>query len=409
MKKNLHDRLISADALTTVFLERKTLIPVLIGFPVLFSTNVERPMSYTFLKILCLCCFMQATAPPSLQAAWPDPAAPINLSEAGQSASSPRIAVDPSGIATAVWQRSNGSNTIIQSLTQTDPGVWPALDKTVDLSVTGQNASFPEIAINDFGIATAVWQRSNGTNTIIQSLTQTDPGVWPDPAESVDLSATGQNAYNPQIAVDPSGNATAVWSRYNGSNNVIQASYNFYGATITSLSPNFGPAEGRTSVTITGTNFIGVTDVKFGNASASNFTVHSDTSITAIAPPGIVGTVDVTIIAFSETSPITPDCQYTYQSQAQPPLPPSKFKGTVAFKKHAHKHKYHLKAHWKPSPSNVSLYRIYKRSKIVATVSADSKLVFKEHLLYKSSTKKFRVAAVNAQNEESTRKKLHVE
>jgi hypothetical protein len=45
-------------------------------------------------------------------------------------------------------------------------------------------------------------------------------GRWRPP---VDLSAAGQNAGIAQIAVDPRGNAVAIWRRSNGVNMIVQA------------------------------------------------------------------------------------------------------------------------------------------------------------------------------------------
>ena len=56
------------------------------------------------------------------------------------------------------------------------------------------------------------------------------------------------------------------------------------GPVIASLDPDHGPAEGGTSVTITGRNFTGATAVRFG-ANAATFTVDSDSQITAVPPP----------------------------------------------------------------------------------------------------------------------------
>jgi hypothetical protein len=38
-----------------------------------------------------------------------------------------------------------------------------------------------------------------------------------------DLSAAGQNAFNPEVAVDAQGNAIAVWRRFDGTNFIVQA------------------------------------------------------------------------------------------------------------------------------------------------------------------------------------------
>src|SRR5690348_1979394 len=54
-----------------------------------------------------------------------------------------------------------------------------------------------------------------------------EPG-WLAPA---DLSPPGQNATEPQVAVDASGDAVAVWARSDGSHQVIQASARPAGGT----------------------------------------------------------------------------------------------------------------------------------------------------------------------------------
>lgn len=60
------------------------------------------------------------------------------------------------------------------------------------------------------------------------------------------------------------------------------------------ISPHSGPKEGGTTVTITGVGLGNVASVKFGSTDAASFTVDSDTSITALSPPG-TGVVAVTV------------------------------------------------------------------------------------------------------------------
>ncbi len=75
--------------------------------------------------------------------------------------------------------------------------------------------------------------------------------------------------------------------------------------TVTGLSPATGPTAGGTVVTITGTNFIGTSQVDFGSVPAGSFRVNSNTSITATTPAEAAGTVDVTVsnAGASATSP----------------------------------------------------------------------------------------------------------
>jgi hypothetical protein len=63
---------------------------------------------------------------------------------------------------------------------------------------------------------------------------------------------------------------------------------------VTDLSPANGPDGGGTSVTISGCNFTGAKSVTFGGKPARSFLVNTDTSITAVSPPGS-GTVHVVV------------------------------------------------------------------------------------------------------------------
>ena len=80
---------------------------------------------------------------------------------------------------------------------------------------------------------------------------------------------------------------------------------------VTHVSPNKGPETGGTSVTITGANFGGATAVKFGSTSATGVKVVSETSITAVVPPG-TGTLDVTVITPGGTSATGSSDKFSY-------------------------------------------------------------------------------------------------
>ena len=77
------------------------------------------------------------------------------------------------------------------------------------------------------------------------------------------------------------------------------------------VSPASGTAAGGTAVTITGTGLSGATSVSFGGVPASTFTVNSDTSITAVTPPG-AGSVAVTVAAPGGVSPASTWGRFTY-------------------------------------------------------------------------------------------------
>ena len=84
---------------------------------------------------------------------------------------------------------------------------------------------------------------------------------------------------------------------------------------VTGVSPASGPTAGGNAVTITGTDFTDVSIVNFGSTPATSFTVDSDTQITAIAPAGTAGTVNVLVYAGGAgTSAASAADQYTYQA-----------------------------------------------------------------------------------------------
>ncbi len=99
--------------------------------------------------------------------------------------------------------------------------------------------------------------------------------------------------------------------------------------TIASLSPSFGPAEGSTQVTITGTGFTGATFVQFGVnnvllqpcASTTTlfcFTVVDDSHITVLAPSHPPGNVDVFVDNAAGFNATVPGDLYSYEGWIDP-------------------------------------------------------------------------------------------
>jgi hypothetical protein len=148
--------------------------------------------------------------------------APVTLSPPRKGARSPQIALDPQGGATAVWEQQFSG--VIESATRSSGGIWSA---PATLSATGVRADWPQVAVDSQGNATAVWagRASNGRRTQIQGRriqTATRPagGTWSAP---VSISKAGHRlVQDPQIAVSPQGEATAIWQRSNGSELVVQ-------------------------------------------------------------------------------------------------------------------------------------------------------------------------------------------
>jgi hypothetical protein len=246
---------------------------------------------------------------------------PVMFSDPGQDAFLPELAVDSQGNATAVWQRSNGVNSIIQTATEPFGGAWSS---PLNITPPGQDASQPDVSVDSRGNIVIIWQRSNGINTIIQVVMKPFGQSW---SETVDISALGENGTSAHVVQDNRGDAVAVWIETAGSDVVAQSSF------------------------------------------------------------GV------------ELFPLPPS----------PPLPPSNFIGVISKNKFLNKTEYILQATWSASPSaNVIFYRIYKNNKVVDTISANSPLVFKTCLPSKNSVKEYEIAAVNSDNLESNHLKLKI-
>ncbi len=145
----------------------------------------------------------------------------VDLSAPGWDAYNPQIAVGSDGATTVVWERFDGSNYIIQARTR--PAGSPTFAATVDLSSVGQYAAEPQVAVaaGAAGAITVVWYRFDGSNHIIQARTR--PAGSPTFAAVEDLSIAGRSAHVPQVAVGSDGATTIVWTRDNGSNFIVQA------------------------------------------------------------------------------------------------------------------------------------------------------------------------------------------
>jgi len=84
--------------------------------------------------------------------------------------------------------------------------------------------------------------------------------------------------------------------------------------TVTQVSPDAGPQSGGTLATVTGTNLADATAVDFGVNPGTDL-YCTDTSCTVTAPPGAVGTVDVTVVGpGGQVSATSPADEFSYLS-----------------------------------------------------------------------------------------------
>ncbi len=200
----------------------------------------------------------------------------------------------------------------------------PAGTGTVDVRVTTTGGTSATSAADQYTYVAAptVTAVSPTTGSTAGGTSVTITGTNLSGATAVTFGGTAATGYTVNSATQitataPAGSAGTVDIRVTtvGGTSATSASDQFtYSAlpTVTSISPTAGPTGGGTSVTITGTNFTGVTAVTFGATAATGFTFNSATSITATAPAGSAGTVDIRVTTPAGSSATSAADQYTY-------------------------------------------------------------------------------------------------
>ena len=199
----------------------------------------------------------------------------------------------------------------------------PAGSGTVDVSVTTAAGSSPASAADRFtyippaptisGFTPTSGSTAGGTSVTISgtNLAGTTSVTFGTNAAAI----TAKTAGSITVTSPPGTGLVALTVTTPGGTVTSTAKFTYTPPvpTVTSVSPNGGPTAGNATVTITGTSFTGATAVKFGGVNAASFQIVSSTQITAVAPAGSPGAVDVTVTTSAGTSAINPPAdQYTY-------------------------------------------------------------------------------------------------
>ncbi|MEU9763747.1 IPT/TIG domain-containing protein [Streptomyces sp. NPDC047987] len=156
---------------------------------------------------------------------------------------------------------------------------------------------------------------SGGTAVIITGTSFTGAtAVRFGAANAVSYTVTSATQIN---AITPAGSIGSVPVRVISPSGTSNATVTFtytasFPPTVIGVSPSSGSTSGGTVVTLTGTNFSGATQVRFGLANASSFNVLSSTQITAVSPAGSSGTVPVTVTTPGGTSAAVPASYFFY-------------------------------------------------------------------------------------------------
>lgn len=134
----------------------------------------------------------------------------------------PRLAMDDSGIAMAVWSQYSSMQFSIFSDRYAVGAGWGGIElvETVNLG----NAIAPQLALDGGGNAVAVWMQENGTKSSIWANRYAVGAGW----GIAEMITANESAYStgyssPQLAADALGNVIAVWTQYDGIHSDIWA------------------------------------------------------------------------------------------------------------------------------------------------------------------------------------------
>jgi hypothetical protein len=134
----------------------------------------------------------------------------VTLSHAGSNARNSHIAMNADGDALFTWERYDGTSWRIQSRTRSETG---ALGPVQNISNAGQDATWPQVAVDADGDAVFVWLYWDGANNRVQARFRSKAGVF---SAIQTISPAGLNAHSPQVAIGANGDAVVAWQQLSG-------------------------------------------------------------------------------------------------------------------------------------------------------------------------------------------------
>ena len=244
---------------------------------------------------------------------------------------------------TAVWFGSIAATSFClnspTSLTAVSPAAAVGI---VDLTVRSANGTSTTSAVDRFtyltppptvtGLSLSSGLITGGSPVVItgtQLGTATKVLFGTVPAASFTLNNNGTlTAITPSASVGPVDVQVVSSTGTSAANSADQFVYLNPAPLVSSLSQSTGSTAGGDVITLTGSNFLGTTNLLFDSTPAPSFTVTSDGTIQATTPAHSAGFVDVTVVNSSGTSATSTATRYhflttTIGSVASPPSAPN--------------------------------------------------------------------------------------
>lgn len=202
------------------------------------------------------------------------------------SADTPQITTDASGNKIAVWTHDDGTRYSVYSNRYIQGTGW----STAELIETDNSgdAEHPQIMTDATGNAIAIWTQYNGSNENIWANRYVAGSGW----GTATLIETNQDedAYFPHLAMNSNGNAFAIWTQRDGSNSKIWGNqYNVgtgWGTAEVIGTTNTNSQEAKITTDATGNALViwYQKDSKVHKLWSSNFTTVSGWSTPELVP-----------------------------------------------------------------------------------------------------------------------------
>ncbi len=135
---------------------------------------------------------------------------PTDVSQTEPEAFTPQIAMEPDGDALIVWQGNDGTKRRIRARRRSAAGGFGGIQT---VSAAGQDADSPQVAVGADGDALIVWRRFDGLHSRVQARTRSAAGTL-GPVRT--LSAAERQASHARVAMDADGDGLVVWQIVNG-------------------------------------------------------------------------------------------------------------------------------------------------------------------------------------------------
>lgn len=158
--------------------------------------------------------FLSTTeTPPEIQA----------LLKSGNPIDDPQVAVGQRGASAVSWASKSDLNSPFQVQAKVSSSGAVRDHRVRKLSDPGQEAREPCVGVDAQGDAVFAWRRDDGLNFRIQARTRSAAAAHGALSPAQTLSDAGQHAREPRLAVGPDGSAIIAWSRSDGKSSRIQA------------------------------------------------------------------------------------------------------------------------------------------------------------------------------------------